>query len=273
MRNRSPRLKLLVVGVMKCTEDWLEEREDKENDTDDGVRLVDLKKVSLVELWQPNSLKVTHVVHLVRNVNTQAETNNPEKISKSLARSVESDQSRKAEQANGDGAERENDDEGEASNDTVRHENALSSIHIRPATLLEGRGTAVGVAATSHTSTCSCSSSSFVVCAGSCSRSERSTTSSWVSGETAAIWVSIAVTTAGCCSSAVASDAATLSCNLSATVTGPRSTARRSTTRSRNKRVGVGAVLSLGHVQGHGTISARVLRDTGRLAVRAECAP
>jgi len=44
MRNRSPRLKLLVVGVMKCTEDWLEEREDKENDTDDGVRLVDLKK-------------------------------------------------------------------------------------------------------------------------------------------------------------------------------------------------------------------------------------
>lgn len=43
MRSRSPRLELLVVGVMEGTKDWLEECEDEENDTDNGVRLVDLE--------------------------------------------------------------------------------------------------------------------------------------------------------------------------------------------------------------------------------------
>lgn len=43
MRSRSPRLELLVIGVMEGTEDWLEERKDKENNTDNSVRLVDLE--------------------------------------------------------------------------------------------------------------------------------------------------------------------------------------------------------------------------------------
>lgn len=43
MRSRSARLELLVVGMMEGTKNWLEKGDDEENDTDDGVWLVDLK--------------------------------------------------------------------------------------------------------------------------------------------------------------------------------------------------------------------------------------
>lgn len=180
---------------------------------------------------------------------------------------MESDQSRKAEQTNGNRTKREKNDEGKASNDTVRHKNAVSSIDIRPASLLEG-GTAVAVAAATHASTWSRSGCSFVVSPRSGARPEASTAVSWVSGEAAAKWKSVAATAACRRGSAIGSAAAALRCDLGAAIAG--STSRGSTARARNERVGVVAVLGLGHVQGHGTISVGVLRDTGRLAVRAE---
>lgn len=102
-------------------------------------------------------------MRLVCNIDAQAESDDPEKISHSLARSVESDQPRKAEQANGDGTKREEHDKSKPRNDAVRHENAGSSIGIRPAGLLESRGTAVGAAATTYASTWSRCSGPFVV--------------------------------------------------------------------------------------------------------------
>lgn len=77
MRNRCSRLELLVVGVVEGTQDWLEKREDEEEDTDDGMGLID-------------------VFHLVSDVHAQAKPNDKEQISQSLARSVEGDQTRKA---------------------------------------------------------------------------------------------------------------------------------------------------------------------------------
>lgn len=43
MRSRCSRLELLVVGVVEGTEDWLEECEDEEDDTENGMGLVDLE--------------------------------------------------------------------------------------------------------------------------------------------------------------------------------------------------------------------------------------
>lgn len=180
---------------------------------------------------------------------------------------MESDQSRKAEQTNGNRTKREKNDKGKASNDTVGHENAGSSIDIRPASLLE-RGTAVGVAAATHASTGSRSRSSFVVAARSGARPETSTAISWESGEAAAKWKSVAATAACRRGSAIGSAASALRCDLGAAIAG--STSRGSTARARNEGIGVCAVLGLGHIQGHGTISVGMLRDTGRLAVRAE---
>ena len=81
---------------MEGTEDWLEKCEDEEDDTDNGMRLVDLE-MRLVCCSKRTMPWVTHVVHLVCNVHAQAEAYDEEKITQSLARSVEGDQSREAE--------------------------------------------------------------------------------------------------------------------------------------------------------------------------------